>query len=271
MEWNEAVDFLGNLDFGTLEPDGLLVHRQAVEARTVERGECLELVERAFLLEHRRIALERIGRVEDPRAAAGGFLRRASMRRAVGAEEEIWRAGFQRSADSQTVPLALRHRQTVSVRPQSASEEGVAIDDQVMGSDRRADIPGIALDEIDGLFGSNVLQHDLQSRKVLDEPLQDKIDELRKLQNNHALIGDVRGRGLFLGVELVKDRASLEPATAVTSYIVNRFRDHRILIGSEGKHDNILKIRPPLCFTMEDASLMIERLAGILGEEGCRV
>ena len=116
-------------------------------------------------------------------------------------------------------------------------------------------------------------------RVVEDEGLQEQsravgafmIDELRKLQNNHALIGDVRGRGLFLGVELVKDRASLEPATAVTSYIVNRFRDHRILIGSEGKHDNILKIRPPLCFTMEDASLMIERLAGILGEEGCRV
>ena len=116
-------------------------------------------------------------------------------------------------------------------------------------------------------------------RVVEDEGLQEQsrvvgafmTDELRKLQNNHALIGDVRGCGLFLGVELVKDRATLEPATAETSYIVNRFRDHRILIGSEGKYDNILKIRPPLCFTMEDASLMIARLAGILDEEGCRI
>jgi 4-aminobutyrate aminotransferase-like enzyme len=116
-------------------------------------------------------------------------------------------------------------------------------------------------------------------RVVEEEGLQEQsrnvgtfmIDELHKLQKDHALIGDVRGCGLFLGVELVRDRATLEPATAETAYIVNRLRDHRILIGSEGKHDNILKIRPPLCFTREDASLLIERLARILREEGCRV
>jgi 4-aminobutyrate aminotransferase-like enzyme len=97
------------------------------------------------------------------------------------------------------------------------------------------------------------------------------IGELQMLKKDYALIGDVRGSGLFVGVELVKDRASLEPATDETAYIVNRMREHRILIGSEGPYDNILKIRPPLCFTREDASLVVERLADILCEERCRV
>jgi 4-aminobutyrate aminotransferase-like enzyme/Ser/Thr protein kinase RdoA (MazF antagonist) len=116
-------------------------------------------------------------------------------------------------------------------------------------------------------------------RVVEDEGLQAQardvgafmIGELQKLKKDHALIGDVRGSGLFVGVELVKDRASLEPATHETAYIVNRLREHRILIGSEGPYDNILKIRPPLCFTKEDASLVVERLAGILREERCRI
>ena len=97
------------------------------------------------------------------------------------------------------------------------------------------------------------------------------ISELQKLKKDYALIGDVRGSGLFVGVELVKDRASLEPATKETAYIVNRLREHRVLIGSEGPYDNILKIRPPLCFTREDASLVVECLAGILREQRCRV
>jgi 4-aminobutyrate aminotransferase-like enzyme len=114
---------------------------------------------------------------------------------------------------------------------------------------------------------------------VEDEDLQTRarevgnfmLGELRKLKEDHALIGDVRGSGLFVGVELVKDQASLEPATSETAYIVNRMREHRILIGSEGLFDNVLKIRPPLCFNREDASLVVECFADILREEGCRV
>jgi 4-aminobutyrate aminotransferase-like enzyme len=97
------------------------------------------------------------------------------------------------------------------------------------------------------------------------------LGELQKLKRDHALIGDVRGSGLFVGVELVKDRVSLEPATSETAYIVNRLREHRILIGSEGPYDNILKIRPPLCFNRDDANLVLQRLADTLGEEGCQV
>ncbi|WP_262299390.1 aminotransferase class III-fold pyridoxal phosphate-dependent enzyme [Microvirga sesbaniae] len=97
------------------------------------------------------------------------------------------------------------------------------------------------------------------------------LDGLRGLQNEHAVIGDVRGSGLFIGVELIEDPDTLEPAQRQASYIVNRLREHRILIGTDGPHDNVLKIRPPLCFTREDASHLLDRLAAILKEEPCRV
>jgi 4-aminobutyrate aminotransferase-like enzyme len=97
------------------------------------------------------------------------------------------------------------------------------------------------------------------------------LDGLRGLQDEHAVIGDVRGSGLFIGVELVKDRDTLEPAQKEASYIVNRLREHRILIGTDGPFDNVLKIRPPLCFTREDASYLLHRLAAVLREEPCRI
>lgn len=74
---------------------------------------------------------------------------------------------------------------------------------------------------------------------------------LRELQQRHAAIGDVRGIGLFVGVDLVTDRATREPATALADYAVNRLRDLRILIGREGPADNVLKIRPPLTVDAE--------------------
>ena len=115
-------------------------------------------------------------------------------------------------------------------------------------------------------------------RVVDDEDLQARaldvgsfmLDGLRGLQDEHAVIGDVRGSGLFIGVELVKDRDTLEPAQKEASYIVNRLREHRILIGTDGPFGNVLKIRPPLCFTREDASHLLHRLAAVLREEPCR-
>ena len=96
------------------------------------------------------------------------------------------------------------------------------------------------------------------------------LDGLRELQGRHAIIGDVRGMGLFLGVELVKDRETLEPAGAAASYVANRLREHRILIGTEGPFDNVLKIRPPLTFGADDAEMLLDRLDRILGEDACR-
>ncbi|HEY2682664.1 MAG TPA: aminotransferase class III-fold pyridoxal phosphate-dependent enzyme [Steroidobacteraceae bacterium] len=83
---------------------------------------------------------------------------------------------------------------------------------------------------------------------------------LRELQARHALIGDIRGSGLFLGVELVRDRLSLEPATAATAAMVNDMCAKGVLLGSEGAFHSVLKIRPPMPFTLADADRLIGNL-----------
>ena len=89
---------------------------------------------------------------------------------------------------------------------------------------------------------------------------------LRDLQDRFDLIGDVRGRGLFIGVELVTDSYSKVPATALAGYVSNRLRDHRILIGTDGPDDNVLKIRPPLTIGATDCDLLLAVLGDILVE-----
>ena len=76
---------------------------------------------------------------------------------------------------------------------------------------------------------------------------------LQRLMARHALIGDVRGVGLATGVELVRDRQTKEPAPAETARLLNLLRDEGVLVGGEGKHANVLKIRPPIVFTHEHA------------------
>ena len=89
---------------------------------------------------------------------------------------------------------------------------------------------------------------------------------LRDLPDRFDLSGDVRGRGLFIGVELVTDRYSKVPATALAGYVSNRLRDHRILIGTDGPDDNVLKIRPPLTIGATDCDLLLAVLGDILVE-----
>ncbi|MFC4166151.1 aspartate aminotransferase family protein [Teichococcus aestuarii] len=91
---------------------------------------------------------------------------------------------------------------------------------------------------------------------------------LRKLAERHALIGDVRGAGLFVGVELVTDRATKAPATAETARLVNGLRERRVLISAAGPHANILKIRPPLVFRQEHAEHFLAAVDAVLGEIG---
>jgi 4-aminobutyrate aminotransferase-like enzyme len=88
---------------------------------------------------------------------------------------------------------------------------------------------------------------------------------LRELQKRCALIHEVRGSGLFIGVELTRDNA---PATTAAEAIVNHMREHGILLGTEGPHHNVLKIRPPLPFSMDDADLLVGELAGAIEQEG---
>ncbi|HEV7254937.1 MAG TPA: aminotransferase class III-fold pyridoxal phosphate-dependent enzyme [Mesorhizobium sp.] len=83
---------------------------------------------------------------------------------------------------------------------------------------------------------------------------------LTRLAGKHALIGDVRGRGLCVGVELVTDRAALTPAAAETKRVLDLMRERGVLIGSEGVHGNILKIRPPMVLRPEHAERVVEAL-----------
>ncbi len=85
-------------------------------------------------------------------------------------------------------------------------------------------------------------------------------DGLRKLEAKHSIIGDVRGKGLMLGVELVKDRATKEPAKEETLQVFEQAKDLGLLIGKGGYHGNVLRIKPPLCFTTADVDFLIEVL-----------
>ena len=87
----------------------------------------------------------------------------------------------------------------------------------------------------------------------------------RKLRDKHELIGDVRGRGLFLTVELVSDRSNKTPAPAQASVIVNSLRHQGILMNRIGEHDNVLKLRPPLVFSESNADQLMNTLDEVLG------
>ena len=94
------------------------------------------------------------------------------------------------------------------------------------------------------------------------------LDGLRPLVDRHAVVGDVRGSGLFLGVELVRDRVTLEPAGSEAAYVADRMRERGILLGTDGPHHNVIKIRPPMPFTEGDAAVLIAALDEVLGEIG---
>jgi len=96
------------------------------------------------------------------------------------------------------------------------------------------------------------------------------ISGLRKLRERHDLIGDVRGSGLFLGIDLVLDGETREPAPLQASYVVNRLRECGILTGTDGPHHNVIKLRPPLVFSESDADFFTKTLDDVLGEDAAQ-
>ena len=89
-------------------------------------------------------------------------------------------------------------------------------------------------------------------------------DGLRALAARHPIIGDVRGAGLYVGAELVLDRGTRAPASAEAERVVNGLRERGVLISSAGLHGNVLKVRPPLVFSTENADLLLQVLDEVL-------
>ena len=89
-------------------------------------------------------------------------------------------------------------------------------------------------------------------------------ERISGLNNKHDIIGDVRGQGMFFAVEMVSDRRTKAPATAEAKRIINAMRDRGVLISRIGIHDNILKIRPPMPFSKENADLLVATLDDVL-------
>jgi 4-aminobutyrate aminotransferase-like enzyme len=90
------------------------------------------------------------------------------------------------------------------------------------------------------------------------------MDGLRAIGNRHIQIGDVRGAGLFVGLEIVRDRESKQPAPKVAGQVINGLRDHGVLIGAAGPYGSTLKIRPPLCFAREHADMVVSACSTVL-------
>jgi 4-aminobutyrate aminotransferase-like enzyme len=92
------------------------------------------------------------------------------------------------------------------------------------------------------------------------------LDAFNALKTKHELIGDVRGSGLFIGIELVRNRDTLEPAAEEASYVVNRMRELGVLLGTDGPFHNVVKIRGPMPMNSADATRLIEIFARVLNE-----
>jgi 4-aminobutyrate aminotransferase-like enzyme/Ser/Thr protein kinase RdoA (MazF antagonist) len=94
---------------------------------------------------------------------------------------------------------------------------------------------------------------------------------LAELMAVGPMVGDVRGMGLFLGVELVRDRETREPAGLEAAYVAERLKERGVLIGTDGAFRNVLKIKPPLPFGEQDADRLTETLADVLKEPRLKV
>ncbi|HTP34385.1 MAG TPA: aminotransferase class III-fold pyridoxal phosphate-dependent enzyme, partial [Candidatus Acidoferrales bacterium] len=104
---------------------------------------------------------------------------------------------------------------------------------------------------------------------IRDEGLQENaretgaylLAELKDLAGRHPMIGDVRGQGLFIGIEFVRDRETREPAAEEAAAIVEAAREHGILLSTDGPFHNVIKIKPPLVFSRADAGLLLGEIS----------
>jgi 4-aminobutyrate aminotransferase-like enzyme len=89
---------------------------------------------------------------------------------------------------------------------------------------------------------------------------------LRDVQGRHESIGDVRGMGLFIGIELVRDRSTRDPEPDLAIELVNRAVARGVLLSTDGPFHNVIKVKPPLVFSADDADRLVETIDAVLGE-----
>ena len=89
---------------------------------------------------------------------------------------------------------------------------------------------------------------------------------LKSFVGKYNMVADARGAGLFLGLELVRDLSTLEPAPTEAAFIAERMREHGILLGTDGPYHNVVKIRPPMPFNEANAGYLLEIFEKILKE-----
>jgi 4-aminobutyrate aminotransferase-like enzyme/Ser/Thr protein kinase RdoA (MazF antagonist) len=90
-------------------------------------------------------------------------------------------------------------------------------------------------------------------------------EELKKIQKNYSIIADVRGQGLFLGIEFLDE--DLNPLADKVDYLINQMKDRKILLSSDGPDHNVIKIKPPMCFTKDNAIAFLENFEEILNHD----
>ncbi len=96
------------------------------------------------------------------------------------------------------------------------------------------------------------------------------VNGLHQLTDQFGCIGHIRGKGLFLGIELVKDRSALHPDPETAAALVNRMKQKGVLVSTCGQLDSVLKIRPPLIFSQDNADQLLDTLRAALHEHGAR-
>jgi len=117
----------------------------------------------------------------------------------------------------------------------------------------------IASAVLDVIENEKLMEHAVKIGNIL-------IEGGHKLAEKYEIVGDVRGHGMFFGIDLVKDRKTREPNTAAAVHILARLKQDRILLQSDGPHDNVLKFKSPLVFNEENARTLLEALDRIMAE-----
>jgi 4-aminobutyrate aminotransferase-like enzyme len=116
-----------------------------------------------------------------------------------------------------------------------------------------------------GLSVLNVIREEKLQQKAL-ETGNYFMERLKILMTKYPVIGDVRGHGLFIGVEMVKDRDTKEPAVSEIDIVVEKMKERGILLSTDGPLHNVLKIKPPVVFCKENADEFVQNLDEVLAE-----